>query len=411
MSIKIGQKNYQLKIFAHDTYSNSAVPESAIADARIFSYSQKLNAGMGILQFQLERTIQDWNTAGDIEKNKIIELWVNDIDTSDYIKVYVGYVSDIEFLESRDERTMNVTCLGFVSRLKKDILKNGTQTTLYGDTTTGLSTGTPSTSADPSDIFKAIIDRLKNSSDGNISFMSYGFAPNETIENTNLSVQTTFKQNTYFEALEECRKLAPANWFWNLDEESKFHFKRKPTKATHNFSFGNISLLRVNDNMRDVINGVLIFDNDATYRYSEDSNSVASYGRRIERRIVPNADDTEAMDKVANSILGEFSQPRAIIQITVSDNNEGEATGGGVTAGYDIESIKVGETCRISGINEIAGVLLDDNMTILNVETQPTKAILDVEVRDKNIGDILIEQKQEQDDINKGGIPETYTAV
>ena len=411
MSIKIGQKNYQLKIFAHDTYGNSAVPESAIADARIFSYSQKLNAGMGVLQFQLERTIQDWNTAGDIEKNKVVELWVNDIDTSDYVRVYVGYVSDIQFLESRDKRTMDVTCLGFVSRLSRDILKNGTQTTLYGDTTTGLSTGSPSTSADPSLIFKAIVDRLRNSADGNIDFLNYGSAPNETVEDTDLAIETTFKQNTYLEALEECRKLAPANWFWNLDENNNFHFKRKPSKATHNFSFGNISILRVNDTMRDVINGVLLFDNDATYRYLEDSNSVANYGRRIERRIVPNADDTEAMDKVANSILGEFSQPRAIIQITVSDNNEGEATGGGVTAGYDIESIKVGETCRISGINEVAGVLLSDNMTILNVETQPTKAILDVEVRHKQIGDILIEDKKEQEDINKSGIPATYTAV
>ena len=394
---KIGQKNYQVRVYTPSTYYDGIAPDSVVPILDIESYSSKINSGLGELNFTVERTIQNWNEIADIELGKIIELWVNDLDTTDYERQYVGYVSRINFTESVDTRSMRVICLGYVSRLTLDIYKSGTTTTITEATT------------DPSTMFKNIVIKLRDSANGNIPFINFGSAPNSTIDDTLLSMDATFKQMTYFEAIEQCRKLAPANWWWKLGADNQFYFKAKPIEPTHFFAMGNLQTLNVGYSLENVRNGILIWDKATDYRYLEDSKSITDFGRRIERKVEANADSTGAMDRIANSFIGESKDPRSVISLVVLDNNEFEKFGDG--AGYDIESIKVGDTCRISGIAESARTFLSDNMLIVGVMITPTRAYVDVEVTEETMAKFLLNLKNDTQETEKVTIPDTYTAV
>jgi len=388
--MKIGTKNYLIKVYDID-YNL----ETVIADARIKSYKDRINSGLGEFVFDVERTLNDWTTLGNLELAKIIELEVNDIDTAgSYVRVYSGYISRINFLQSPTKKSVTVTCLGFVSRLGSDIYKNGTTTSIS------------ETTEEPATIFKNIIDRLRNSADGNIPFLNY--TPS-SLQDTNQSVSLKFESDTYLEALNRVMELSPANWFWKLDQDNIFNFSQKPEVADHNFSMGHIETLQIDYSMEQVVNGVLTWDNDTVYRYVSNLDSQALYGRRIQKETMPSATGVDAMDKQAQSILGEKANPRSSIIIVLADNNEFEKFGD--LAGYDIESVKPGQTCRIVGIDELSGSFLSKNMLIRSVTYYPTSAILEIDIDREGIDDLLVNFKRDTEQVEKDGIPTSYTAV
>lgn len=387
--MKIGTKNYLIKVFDID-YNL----ETVIADARIQFYKDKINSGPGEFVFDVERTLNDWTTLGNLALGKIIELSVNDNDTSDYVRVYSGYISRINFLQSTSKKKVSVTCLGFVSRLGLDIYKNGTTTTIT------------ETTEEPATIFKNIINKLRDSANGNISFLNY--TP-DSIKNTNLSVGIKFESDFYIEAINKVLSVCPANWFWKLDYDNIFTLSQKPAEADHIFSMGHIENLQIDYSMENIVNGVLVWDNDLIYRYIANSGSQSSYGRRIQKENMPGAEDTNAMDKKAQSIIGEQDEPRSSIVITLADNNEFEKFGD--LAGYDLESVKPGQTCRISGIDETAGAFLSKDMIIRKVTYYPTSAVLEVDATREGIDDLLVNVLRETDQVEKDGIPTSYTAV
>ena len=135
--VKIGTKNYLVKLWSYENYSPSNEPDSTIADARIFGFSSKINSGLSQMTFVVERSLQTWNAQvankSNFDQNDIIEIWVNDIDTNDYIRIYAGYISQVNFVNTREKKTVTATCLGFVSRLSMDIYKDGTYSGIYDD--------------------------------------------------------------------------------------------------------------------------------------------------------------------------------------------------------------------------------------------------------------------------------------
>lgn len=387
--MKIGTKNYQIKIYDKD-YN----PLTVIADARIKFYKDKINSGPGEFVFDVERTIQDWTTLGNLNINEIVELWVNDINTTEFTRVYAGYISRIGFIESANKRTVTAYCLGFVSRLGWDVYRSGTTTSISEIT------------EEPATIFKNIIDKVKDVANGNIPFLNY--TPT-SIQDTLQSVSMEFESDTYLEALNKVLDVCPANWFWKLDHENIFNLSPKSTEPDHVFSMGSIEVLQVDYSMENIINGVLTWDNDTVYRYVANSDSQALYGRRIKRNNMNSATGVDSMDKKAQSIIGEDAEPKSSVIITLADNNEFETFGD--LAGYDIESVKPGQTCRVTGIDEISGAFLSKNMTIRKVTYFPTSAVLEVDADREGIDDLLIKAKRDTDQIEKDGIPTSYVAV
>ena len=118
---------------------------------------------------------------------------------------------------------------------------------------------------------------------------------------------------------------------------------------------------------------------------------------------------TDAMDKQAQSIIGEKAGPRSSVVIVLADNNEFEKYGD--LAGYDIESVKPGQTCRLVGIGEASGAFMSKNMLIRKVIYYPTSAVLEVDINREGIDELLVNFKRGTIQIEKDGIPTSYTAV
>src|SRR4051794_5431416 len=85
----------------------------------------------------------------DLREGNDIELVICDGDTladtsnlgsGSTRTIYKGYVSLIEREIEGQNETVTVHVLGYYTQLSLDVLKNGTQTTLYSISTTGLTT-------------------------------------------------------------------------------------------------------------------------------------------------------------------------------------------------------------------------------------------------------------------------------
>lgn len=393
---KIGQKNYTIQVF-DKTYSTL---QTIIADATIQGFTSVINGGFQEMTFTLERSVQDWNSAanGAFALNNVCELKVQDMDSNTPLIIFNGYISKVSITQTPDKKSVTATVLGFSTRLTKDIYRNGTTTTITHS------------SADPSTIFKAIVDKLRDTANGNIPFLNYISTGTQSVATTGLSVSYAFRSMTFFDAIEQCRKMSPAFWYWYIGTDKNFYFQSKPTAPTHKLFLGQIDTFQADYSLEDIVNAVLIWDGSTNYRYLADAASIAAYGRRLDLVQDSNNTGTDGMDKTALQEIGEKKDPRSTIQIKVADNNEWEDINSNV--GYDIESFRVGQTVSISGISETAASgLLSPNMTIVRIQYYPTYAILDLELPAMELSDYLAATKKSDDKAKKTTIPSTYTAV
>lgn len=395
--MRIGTKNYQLRIFNINGYGAGAQPVSVLEDARISEFSASINGGLGDLSFDLERDIDDWIDFTAFEKGAPVELWVQDIDTDDFIRIYAGYIADRNFVVTRRSRTVSGTCLGWVSRMATDIYRSGTTTTIS------------ETAGDPAQMFRNIIHAFRASNGADLPFINYFTTPNPSVIDTARSVNADFQAMTYRDAAEQCRQLAPSNYWWGIDEHNVVHFKPRPIQATHIFGIGMIDRMVVRDSLQGVVNGALVWDGSTNLRFFEDAVSRNQFGRRVVFESVPNAENTAAMDARARNVVGEKKDPRPVLRITVSDNNEFDDSED--VPGYDIEKIKVGDTCLITGFPEGVTPFLSENMVIRRIRYAISKIELDIEVDPESFEEEFLKFKKETKAVEKDGLPTTYTAI
>ncbi len=171
--------------------------------------------------------------------------------------------------------------LGYYTRLSLDVLKNGSQTTLYSNSTTGLTTTLGSQdAADIGDMASAVIDRYRTeASDTSIYYTA------DDIPDTSTTATFSFSQKTYRDAIDDLKALAPEGTYWYVDETGRFSFKPTPTTATHTFVFGKHFLdVNVQRSLEKVRNVLLLWNGktggSSIYKHYEDTASIALYGRR-----------------------------------------------------------------------------------------------------------------------------------
>lgn len=376
-----------------------------IIDATFESFSKTLNGGLSELIIKLARTIDNFNPNSDVSIGNKIEIWVNDEDTdSEGIKIYSGFIEQQNPIVDGDDHYVEIICYGVVSKLKNDYLKEVAQTTLYSIATTGLTTALISqAAAEIADILKAIIDKYNAVQTAFNIF--YNLSGVETIEDSGNNMQYTFEALTYFEAIEKCRAAAPENWYWYLDAEDRIYFKAPSSSADHDFTLGkNIKSIKISKTADAIKNVILIWDGQAggTYNHYENSASITTYGRRVEKKVDANIKDSATMDNIGNSFLNENKDPKVRMELEIADNNEN-------ALGYDIESIEPGDTCRIVGL-DVDGIVLGENMIIKEVIYQLTsvRLIIDME-KTYDMQQNILKIESELAEQRSEGIPESYT--
>ena len=387
------------------SFNSSGAYIGNINDATFDNFNKNINGGLSELIIKLARTIDNFNSAGDVTIGNKIEIWITDEDTGNTaIKIYSGFVEQQNPIIDGDEHYVEIVCYSMVAKIKNDILKSSAQTTLYTKATVGLTiTSADLAAAEIADIVMAIIDKYNAV---NTSFnLFYNLNGIDTVQDTGNDMKFKFEAMTYFEAIEKCRMAAPQNWHWILNANNEIEFKPISGSADHIFVLNkDIKSIRASKTADGVKNILLLWCANGganPYKQYKNDTSIATYGRRVEKQIDSNVSDEMTMNNIGDSFINENKDPKIRIELEIADNNESDK-------GYNIESIEPGDTCKITGL-DVDDIEFGENMIIKEVIYQLTSVRLIIETEKEfdmqkfvlDLSDNFMETKSE-------GIPESY---
>ena len=381
------------------SYSSAGTFLGNILQFQLDSFTKKINSGLEDMTITLPRTFDNYNVDFLVSLGNKIELWISDEDAT-MQKIYTGYIEQQKFLIDGSKQTIEIVCLGIVSKLTMDILKFSNQTTVYTRNTTGLTSSSGSLSdAELALIIKALIDYFRTNSGLNLSYIT---DTGDSVATSGKTMTYTFEAMTYSEALKKITEAAPQDWYWYIDENEVVYFKGPAATATHNFIIGkHITKLTIEKGIDSVKNIGLVWDGAALYNQYKDDLSISLYGRRVQQTNDQNIGVAGTIDNFANKFISENKDARVRVVVEIADNNESGD-------GYDIESIQPGDTCKITGI--AASDILTDNMIIKEVNWTPGKATLTIETRSIfDINRFLVDLARKVEQQTSSGIPIAYT--
>jgi hypothetical protein len=189
-------------------------------------------------------------------------------------------------------------------------------------------------SQDPSNILKDILDKFV--AQGGVA--TYGAG---TVDLTGTVVSYDYNTATVQEAVKKIIELCPMDWYFYLGADSKIYLKPKSGAVAHKFHIGrNVSYYRQEKRLENIVN-YIYFKGKNFYKKYNNSGSVSAYKRYTQKIVDERVTNVATADIMANTILNKMASPEIRITIRVTDNAGNDGTG------YDIESIKVGDTCKI----------------------------------------------------------------
>lgn len=184
---------------------------------------------------------------------------------------------------------------------------------------TSGSTTVPYLSQDPSVILRNVLDNYQ-SQGGRLTYDA------GSLINTGTTTSYTFKSTTVYDALKKCLELAPAGWFFYINQtQNKVYFKKKSDTPNHTFVIGKHFTKLSYDKRTDNIVNVIYFTGGNVGGYNlfkvyEDQASIDLYGRKLlnysDNRVTLQA----TADLIANTILTNKSDPEVRVPMEVLQN-------------------------------------------------------------------------------------------
>ena len=374
---------------------------TSLANFTFDSFTKELNGGLSELVLQTDKAF-DYSGSELVLKNEV-EIRIADKDTvaltgnaSSRI-IYRGYISMIDREVDGPREIVRIHVLGFYTLLSIDVLKNSAQTSLYSNSTTGLTTTLGSiNAADIGLMVRAVIDRYR----AETTNPKISYDPN-LVPLTSTTAQYTFEQKTYREALDILKGMAPVGIFYYINEVGQLTFKTKPTTATHKFIFGrHFSKVHVEHSLEKVRNFLLVWNGNSAspiYYHYQNDESISLYGRRTERVTDYGIDTSGAAALLGTRFLADNKKPDVRVTCVITDNNMSE------NMGYDIESIQPGDTCSLYGFSQGFEGIFQDNMLITAVEYSLNSVKITVEIVKSSLLELQTKQETDIKNISNGG--------
>lgn len=168
-----------------------------------------------------------------------------------------------------------------------------------------------------------------------------------SIETTGITVTVDFQVSTILEAIRTLTSLAPANWYWYVDEDNVFYFKAPATTADHTFIKGkHLEEFELTASIGDIVNVVYFTGGKPTdtdpniFVRISDENSISQYRRGLERvtnlQIKNEADAT----LIANALIQANNEENFEMEFSVPSSD------------YNIHSIEVGQTANVAAFGQ-----------------------------------------------------------
>lgn len=333
-------KQYTYKVYGLDgttllaTWAGNVVTNTP-------SFSSQINGGAGNCTLDCALDFDDYGEGTTIAYGNIVKIFCMDASNPLGRHIYTGYMSSYTPYFDGGSQGVKVELLGVVSLLMTNPYKNGSSFTVSV-------TGT-----DGSTVMTNIIDQANTVLDG--TPFSYSGA---TVTALGANVDYDFVNQKWLEALGKAFSLFTAGWFWSLSPTGVLYVQQKPGSATHTFTIGkDIQTLSAKKDGQRLANAVTVEYNSGIESYS-DATSITTYGRR-EKYIV---DTAITLDATALQRATKEVQDNKDLKIAVKLR---------INQLYDIESVKVGDTCKIRNYAN-TNTTFSDNMLITQISYNST---------------------------------------
>ncbi len=349
-------KKFNVKIFdsTGTTLKSTLNPDIIKND---ISFASRINGGFGQLVIDVQRDFDNFDEGNDIDFMNIVEVYEIDTNNPTGRLIYTGFISAYEPYLRGSQQGVLLIVLGLGSLMKFAFYKSGGSFTVVH------------TSDDPQVIMKAIVDHFNTVYAGTL--ISYG-AGNTTIDNVGTNVSYDFVERRWLDALQDTFVLVDPDWWWAIDKVGLVFLQQKPSSATHTFTVGkDLDEAKIQKSSEDVTNSVRIVWSSGN---SDDSDapSITNFGTR--ESIITDTDITDATSGAQRATLEVDNNKDEKIKATLKINSL-----------YDIETIKVGDTCKIRNLNPNQ-TLFNDNMQIVSVKYSWQNVVLELEEINNSFG-------------------------
>lgn len=346
-------KKFTVKIYQNDgvTFIRSLKPSEVKG---VPSFTSQINGGFGQCVLDLNLPFDDFGEGTDIDFMYIVKIYATDEDNTLGRLIYSGFISSYKPYIDGAKQGVKVTLLGLVSLLAFAYYKSGASFTVAH------------VGVDPSAIMKAIIDHFNTVYSGSLLGYDSG---GTTVDSVGVNVTYTFSEDKWLDALQNAFGTVGAGWFWHVDKQGQLYLKQKPVTATHKFTIGkDIEIIEVDKSAEQVKNKVRV-KYGASTADDDDATSIARFGTR--ESIVTD-------DRIQN---GTTATQRAAQEV---DDNKVEKIKAKITlnTNYDLESIKVGDTCQILNLSKDQSTF-NNNMLIVSVAYNFDKVTVELEEQTK----------------------------
>ncbi len=357
------QKEYTIQVFDQDgtTFRKSySIGDGSLKNSP--SFSSQINGGYGQCELDLDVPFDSFSEGSGVDFMNIVKIYAVDQTNPRGRLIYTGFISRYEpYIDAQSEEGVKVTLLGLVSLLSFSYYKNGST---YAVTHSAV---------DPETIGRAVIDHFNTIYGG--SLLSYS---GDTTDPVGASVSFVFTDQKWIDSIKKTGELAGTDWWWKIDETGKYWIKAKPSTATHVFTIGrDIQSIRATKDSEKVVNDIQVRRSGGTTTDYSDATSQVTYGTGGSGKRTKIISDTSITDATTanqrgNKEIADFKDSKIKASVTV--NNK-----------YDIESVKVGETCRIQAYDK-SNTFFGTNMFISSINYSADSIRIELEQQAQSFG-------------------------
>ena len=331
MSTKV-PKTYFYKFYdASGTYQSEFYGQGFDV-ASLPEFTWRINGGKGSQEIKIAGSATDFQNYASQNSNFKMEVYVHDKETPARGQlIYTGHNIDSTY-RLMNNGFIELEPLLYISG-EKDLNNKYVENLVTGATTISYS------NEDPADIIRDLLDKyaLKG---GYVTYDS------ESIVDTGFSISLTVKNEFYLEAINRIVGYLPRFWHWYIDGENKFNLRKTNFDVVdHKLYIGREVIGgQIRLSFGEMVNGVYFHGGDTgggtkLYKKYTNATSQTSFGvfdRTISDERVTDPNTAEIR---AQAMLDDGSSPIRYVEMEIIDSN-------GSANGYDIESIKPGDTIQ-----------------------------------------------------------------
>jgi len=347
------------------------------------NFSSTINSGLSSATLVLPRKFDNYGRGEKVDYNNKVELFCFDKENPSGQKIYSGYILGDTARVSADGESVTVDIAGYITKLTRDYVQNNLSQFKF-----------TLVSAEIGSQIETILDYYK--AQNPLVPIDYTV---DSIDNTAVNGTIDISTNTYLDVINALSKLAGAGWYYYLDADSILNFKQISSTAKHFFTFEkDIADLQIKRSIANTYNEIL-FASDTTGYSASDTTSQIEYGRLVKAKQDNRYSDPTSINDFNDDFIAVNKDPFVELEVTIIDSNYN-------SRGYDIESIKVGDTFSFRNYEnapDIDGVHVITNLTYndqsITIKSQDVTEYLEREI-------FALENEQQRNNFANG--PTTY---